>query len=554
MDEISFNNKKKNNIINFKSVVSYKINIFKNYLFQYNKNQIGLKRKRNNLEQSDLNNNASIFNVSSLSTSLLRSNPLRSSMTRLFGRSKNKNSTCGIVDENDEQNCKNKEIVKQRPSISSPRVILTPKRRISCNSLALSASKLNTNATPLVRQTSKLWIESIAPDLVDQMKESLTQRELKRQEAIHELLAGELDLCNDLALIQTTYQNSLIHLEILNHDEAVKIFGDLNKLYSVHYSLICNLNNCRNPTGVFGDVGDTIIQWILKLKIYEHYCSNQRAAKELLEWKIKNDKRMSDFLERCIRSPFSRKLDLWSFLDVPRSRLVKYPLLFQAIQKYTGESCNDYKVISKAIVFMERITKKVDLKMGEAECSLLLSKIEFDKQSKSNYCLNHVKMIICSGNFRSFRGIKLFCILFDNCFAATRIKECGGYILYRKPIPIHEIAFERFNRDKIKANQANSSSNIKSTIRIHSNTNDVCFTLQTSDYFVINSWLINLNKICNKENVQVQESSLKLKSLRITSPDKIQDKTFIYKKLKVSNDDNLSDDSDDSLSNISLIV
>ena len=59
--------------------------------------------------------------------------------------------------------------------------------------------------------------------------------------------------------------------------------------------------------------------------------------------------RVDDYLKRCTDSGFSRKLDLWDFLglndftaiknidyfilDQPRSRLMKYPILFKRIQK-----------------------------------------------------------------------------------------------------------------------------------------------------------------------------------------------------------------------------
>jgi len=43
------------------------------------------------------------------------------------------------------------------------------------------------------------------------------------------------------------------------------------------------------------------------------YCSNQVYVKSLLDMK-KLDPAIDDFLDRCQESPFSRRLDLWSFL------------------------------------------------------------------------------------------------------------------------------------------------------------------------------------------------------------------------------------------------
>ncbi|MEQ2194097.1 hypothetical protein XENOCAPTIV_023215 [Xenoophorus captivus] len=83
------------------------------------------------------------------------------------------------------------------------------------------------------------------------------------------------------------------------------------------------------------------------LSSYTPYCSNQVQAKALLDQK-KQDRRVQDFLQRCLQSPFSRKLDLWNFLDIPRSRLVKYPLLLREILKHTPNNHPDRQHLEEA--------------------------------------------------------------------------------------------------------------------------------------------------------------------------------------------------------------
>ena len=84
------------------------------------------------------------------------------------------------------------------------------------------------------------------------------------------------------------------------------------------------------------------------LSSYTPYCSNQVKAKALLDQK-KQDRRVQDFLQRCLQSPFSRKLDLWNFLDIPRSRLVKYPLLLREILKHTANDHPDRQHLDEAV-------------------------------------------------------------------------------------------------------------------------------------------------------------------------------------------------------------
>lgn len=85
-----------------------------------------------------------------------------------------------------------------------------------------------------------------------------------------------------------------------------------------------------------------------RLNAYRAYCSKQLAAKALLDQK-KQDPRVQDFLQRCLESPFSRKLDLWSFLDIPRSRLVKYPLLLKEILRHTPPDHPDTASLEQAV-------------------------------------------------------------------------------------------------------------------------------------------------------------------------------------------------------------
>lgn len=86
------------------------------------------------------------------------------------------------------------------------------------------------------------------------------------------------------------------------------------------------------------------------LNSYDSYCSNQVAAKALLDHK-KQDHRVQDFLQRCLESPFSRKLDLWNFLDIPRSRLVKYPLLLREILRHTPNDHPDQQHLEEAVSY-----------------------------------------------------------------------------------------------------------------------------------------------------------------------------------------------------------
>jgi hypothetical protein len=103
------------------------------------------------------------------------------------------------------------------------------------------------------------------------------------------------------------------------------------------------------------------------LRLLHRYCANQAYAKHMLEakqrtndqvWKRKEGQEeerkeveesffnvlhsfsgnsqwqvLQDLLESAFTLKLSRRMDLWTFLDAPRRRLQRYPILLRAILK-----------------------------------------------------------------------------------------------------------------------------------------------------------------------------------------------------------------------------
>ncbi|MEQ2192061.1 nucleolar protein net1, partial [Xenoophorus captivus] len=154
------------------------------------------------------------------------------------------------------------------------------------------------------------------------------------------------------------YHDPMLKLSIMSEEELTHIFGNLDDYIPLHEDLLARLSKA---TG---------------LNAYKEYCSNQLAAKALLDQK-KQDRRVQDFLQRCLESPFSRKLDLWSFLDIPRSRLVKYPLLLKEILRHTPPDDPDIRSLEEAITIIQGVLSDINTKKGESECQYYIEKLEY---------------------------------------------------------------------------------------------------------------------------------------------------------------------------------
>ncbi|XP_023222805.1 rho guanine nucleotide exchange factor 3-like isoform X1 [Centruroides sculpturatus] len=365
---------------------------------------------------------------------------------------------------------------------------------------------------PPKRRLSCLWLETLSHATAKFMKEKLTRQELYRQEAIYELFQGENDILEDLTLVKQIYYDSLLYLEILNPDELQQIFGSFHELIPLHQTLIKNMKCSQQHDGTIQSIGEIMLNWIPNLRAYETYCSNMNRAKDALDEKKMNDKRFRDFLQRCLESPFSRKLDLWNYLDIPRNRLVKYPLLLQRILKHSPEDNIDKLLLPKAISEVEKIIQSVDQCTGQADCQFVLEKLYFVHTQQKNSFLEESSSVLCSGVLRNNRGTKLHAFLFDNGFLLSHqttrhknLKYKTMYQVYQNPIPRHQLVVTDIKDGSIKiggsfrnaftsnTNLAKNAFSVSSVDESHSS-----YTLRADSEHSKKQWLKKLSSVAIK--------------------------------------------------------
>lgn len=296
--------------------------------------------------------------------------------------------------------------------------------------------------TPTKHRPSKSWSDTVSNNGISQ---TLSQTEIKRQEAIYEVCSGEENVVADLKMIKEVYYAPMYKLKLMNEYEFMKIFGCLEVLLALHQDLHTKLKNARSIDGTTDSIGDIMLNWFPGLRCYARYCANQFEAKTILDEKLRQGGSVADFLQRCRDSPFSRKLDLWSFLDSPRSRLVKYPLMLRSIQKYTPKDHSDWRKLEEAICRLQDIIEEVDRKTGEAKCQDVLSRIVFLDDRQMCPHVFKSKKLLCNGTLRNKHGTKLHVFLSETVFLLTRPatrQDRASYQVFTQPIPVENLLVE----------------------------------------------------------------------------------------------------------------
>ncbi|KAJ8002648.1 hypothetical protein DPEC_G00161080 [Dallia pectoralis] len=350
--------------------------------------------------------------------------------------------------------------------------------------------------TPPKCRNSTLWSETLDVH----QKSTFSTKEIKRQEAIHELSRGEHDLIEDLQVARKAFHDPMLKLSIMTEEELTQIFGDLDAYIPLHEDLLDKLAKGTSSNGTVGQIGQIVMDWLPGLNAYRDYCSHQLAAKALLDQK-KQDRTVQDFLQRCLESPFSRKLDLWSFLDSPRSRLVKYPLLLREILRHTPPEHPDVPRLEKAITIIQGVLSDINTSKGESECRYYIDKLEYLDDHQRDPLIDDCKTLLCHGELRSKSGsvTKLHVFLFSELLVLTRPvtrNDRSCFQVYRQPIPVRDLALEELQDGDIRMGGSfrgafSQGEKAKNVFRVTSldPSNGQSHTLQVNDVFHKQQWL-----------------------------------------------------------------
>ncbi|XP_072753061.1 rho guanine nucleotide exchange factor 3 [Anoplolepis gracilipes] len=301
--------------------------------------------------------------------------------------------------------------------------------------------KLNNATESCNNLTIRSWVLDVAQSHGKECLNSILSRsEIKRQEAIYELYCGENVLLNELYVLKDFYYEPMLSTEIFTSEELFTLFGDLTNLIEIHSNLRDELLNLRDKLGFTKTVGPTLLNWLSTVKKpYLERCRTLVWARHLLDEKKFSNKRFQSFLKKRLELPHS--VDLWTYLDVPRSRIVKYPLLVKEILKHTPTSDADHLLLKEASNVLSDLLKDIDRTMGDAECKLAQSKINAKIEHDPERCIVNATELIIEGQLKDTRGIKYYCFLFNTCFAITRStrRVSKKYNLFFPVIPKEQI-------------------------------------------------------------------------------------------------------------------
>ncbi|KAF3940607.1 hypothetical protein ABW19_dt0209478 [Dactylella cylindrospora] len=298
-------------------------------------------------------------------------------------------------------------------------------------------------------QEQKLWIHSVSKEVA----ESVSDTEKKRQEVICEAIYTERDFVKDLEYLRDFWmkplRSSQSPIPDYRREKFIRtVFSNVLEVHSVNSKLADALTRRQQKDAVISNIGDIFLEYVPHFEPFIKYGANQLYGKYDFEREKAGNPAFARFVEETERMKESRKLELNGYLTKPTTRLARYPLLLEAILKYTADDNPDKQDLPKAIEMIRECLSKVNIESGRAENHFNLmqldQQLQFAPQDKVDLKLTEEgRQLIFKGSLKrsptdAGQGdIQAF--LFDHAMLLVKIKVVNKreqYKVYKRPIPL----------------------------------------------------------------------------------------------------------------------
>ncbi|KAI1320170.1 RHO1 GDP-GTP exchange protein 2 [Mortierella claussenii] len=318
------------------------------------------------------------------------------------------------------------------------------------------------------KKDQRLWITSVPKEISD----AISADEKKRQEVIYELIYTEKDFVNDLKYLNDKWITPIRNLDLLpeSRREAFidRVFYNIKDVYAVNSKLGEALLKRQQTYAVIPEVGDIFLEHVVNFSPFVLYGANQIEAKYEFEHEKNTNSAFNKFVEETERRPESRKLELNGYLTKPTTRLGRYPLLLEAVLKYTPNDNPDKKAIPEVISIIKDFLQKVNLESGKCENAFNLRQINKGLQWKGEpmelNLLAKDRQLIMKGPLKkkgtSSEHADLYVFAFDHMLLLTKEKKGKGgegYKVHKRPIPLELLTLSTMEEPITKSSRRTSS-------------------------------------------------------------------------------------------------
>ncbi|XP_035225272.1 A-kinase anchor protein 13-like isoform X2 [Stegodyphus dumicola] len=201
----------------------------------------------------------------------------------------------------------------------------------------------------------------------------LKEKDVKRQEAIYELILTEKHHCLTLKVMQRVFAKGMMQELNVSKDMVQRIFPCLDDLLRIHLTFLQKLRERQKEEVIVPHVGDVILQQFdgqngdEMCTLYSQFCSQHKEALSLYKDILKSDRKFQSFVKRCGTKSFCKARGIPECILLVTQRVTKYPLLVDALIRTTKDNKLETERLSKALAKIKDIVLQVNSAVAEKE-------------------------------------------------------------------------------------------------------------------------------------------------------------------------------------------
>ncbi|KAK1485617.1 CNH domain-containing protein [Colletotrichum cuscutae] len=300
------------------------------------------------------------------------------------------------------------------------------------------------------------------------------KKEIERQHVLHEIVNSEEYFVNQLEVLRVLYRDHLRNSQppIIPPNKIDKflqvVFGKADAVQLVNKdNLLAQLKYRQQEQGPWvSGFSDLFREWIRKAKdIYIDYASQFPYAEYMVRKESDRNLLFRNFLEQVMRHKRSERLGWQHFLKTPITRLQRYSLLLETVEKKTLRDDEEKANLARAIAEIRNVTMECDTKVAEmqkkVEMMELNSMLVLRPGFHSVLNLDHLgRELIKQGDLqrmgsKGVRWVDTHALLFDHYFILAKVvspKDVRGekkYDVSKEPIPMPLLFLDSMNDEPI---------------------------------------------------------------------------------------------------------
>nr|XP_032836646.1 ephexin-1-like [Petromyzon marinus] len=236
---------------------------------------------------------------------------------------------------------------------------------------------------PVPGATSTLW-QDLPHVRESGLLEELSSDDIKRQEALFELVISEASYLRSLALVSDVFLSSAALAAAMEPRDHRVLFSNLAEVKEASARFLLELEDRVDESPLIADVCDIVLSHAQRgFRAYVPYVTNQPYQEQVYQRLMQESVQFASVVSRLVEDRRCERLPFTSFLILPFQRITRLKLLVENILKRTELGSYAEETAGSALRALEKIVHECNegvRKMKQVEELIAIAKvIDFHK-------------------------------------------------------------------------------------------------------------------------------------------------------------------------------